>query len=200
MAWSAWRAPKSPKCWKNTLQWGAVYSQGDVICAEDRARALKTAQEAFGNVYALVNVAGVAPKVRADILEMTEESYDTVMNINTKGMMFMTQLVARAMLAQPRGEGLRGAIVNISSMSAYTSSISRGEYCISKAGASMITKLFADRLARRGHYRERSASGHHPHGDDRYRHGEVRRLDRRRALAHCALGASRRTLPRRCSC
>lgn len=141
---------KKPEVLEKYAQWGAVYSQGDVICAEDRARALKTAQEAFGNVYALVNVAGVAPKVRADILEMTEESYDTVMNINTKGMMFMTQLVARAMLAQPRGEGLRGAIVNISSMSAYTSSISRGEYCISKAGASMITKLFADRLAGEG--------------------------------------------------
>ena len=116
---------KKPEVLEKYAQWGAVYSQGDVICAEDRARALKTAQEAFGNVYALVNVAGVAPKVRADILEMTEESYDTVMNINTKGMMFMTQLVARAMLAQPRGEGLRGAIVNISSMSAYTSSIAR---------------------------------------------------------------------------
>ncbi len=141
---------KKPEVLEKYAQWGAVYSQGDVICAEDRARALKAAQEAFGNVYALVNVAGVAPKVRADILEMTEESYDTVMNINTKGMMFMTQLVARAMLAQPRGEGLRGAIVNISSMSAYTSSISRGEYCISKAGASMITQLFADRLAGEG--------------------------------------------------
>ena len=179
---------KKPEVLEKYAQWGAVYSQGDVICAEDRARALKTAQEAFGNVYALVNVAGVAPKVRAEISEMTEESYDTVMNINTKGMMFMTQLVARAMLAQPRGEGLRGAIVNISSMSAYTSSISRGEYCISKAGASMITRLFADRLAGEGIIVNEVRPGIIRTGDDRYRHGEVRRLDRRRALAHCALG------------
>lgn len=190
---------KKPEVLEKYAQWGAVYSQGDVICAEDRARALKTAQEAFGNVYALVNVAGVAPKVRADILEMTEESYDTVMNINTKGMMFMTQLVARAMLAQPRGEGLRGAIVNISSMSAYTSSISRGEYCISKAGASMITKLFADRLAGEGII------------VNEVRPGIIRtemtatvtgKYDALIAGGSCPLraGASRRTLPRRCSC
>jgi NAD(P)-dependent dehydrogenase (short-subunit alcohol dehydrogenase family) len=90
-----------------------------------------------------VNVAGVAPKVRRDILEMSEESYDYVMGINTKGTLFLTQAVANQMLLQGKG----GAIVNISSCSAYTSSTSRGEYCISKAGVSMITKLFADRLA-----------------------------------------------------
>lgn len=141
---------KKPEVMEKYAQWGAVYVQGDVINADDRVKALKAVQEAFGNIYALVNVAGVAPKVRADILEMSEESYDTVMNINTKGMLFMTQLVARTILAQPRGTGLRGAIVNISSLSAYTSSVSRGEYCISKAGASMITRLFADRLAGEG--------------------------------------------------
>ena len=94
----------------------------------------------------LVNVAGVAPKVRRDILEMTEESYDYVMGINTKGTLFLTQAVANEMIKQNKG----GSIVNISSCSAYTSSISRGEYCISKAGVSMITKLFADRLSGHG--------------------------------------------------
>ena len=94
----------------------------------------------------LVNVAGVAPKIRRDILEMTEESYDFVMGINTKGTLFLTQAVANKMIEQGKG----GAIVNISSCSAYTSSTSRGEYCISKAGVSMITKLFADRLASEG--------------------------------------------------
>ncbi|MBO4979682.1 MAG: SDR family oxidoreductase, partial [Clostridia bacterium] len=99
-----------------------------------------------GELSALINVAGVAPKVRRDILEMTEESYDFVMGINTKGTLFLTQAVANAMIEQGNG----GAIVNISSCSAYTSSTSRGEYCISKAGVSMITKLFADRLAAEG--------------------------------------------------
>jgi NAD(P)-dependent dehydrogenase (short-subunit alcohol dehydrogenase family) len=101
---------------------------------------------ARGEIRVLVNVAGIAPKVRRDILEMTEESYDLVMGINTKGTLFLTQLVANTMLKQGGG----GSIVNISSCSAYTSSTSRGEYCISKAGVSMITKLFADRLAGEG--------------------------------------------------
>ena len=103
-------------------------------------------QAEFGRIDILVNVAGVAPKVRNDILEMTEESYDFVMNINTKGTLFLTQLVANEMVKA----GVKGSIVNISSMSAYTSSVSRGEYCISKAGVSMITTLFADRLAEYG--------------------------------------------------
>ena len=94
----------------------------------------------------LVNVAGIAPRVRRDLLEMTEESYDEVMNINTKGTLFLTQAVANRMIR----EDIRGSICNISSLSAYTSSTSRGEYCISKAGVSMITQLFADRLAEFG--------------------------------------------------
>jgi len=85
--------------------------------------------------------------VRRDILEMTEESYDFVMGINTKGTLFLTQSVANLMLHNSPDSGARGYIVNVSSCSAYTSSPSRGEYCISKAGVSMITKLFADRLS-----------------------------------------------------
>ena len=122
-----------------------TYVSGDVSSAEDRKK-LFDAAVARGEISALVNVAGVAPKVRRDILEMTEESYDFVMGINTKGTLFLTQLVANRMVAGGKG----GAIVNISSCSAYTSSVSRGEYCISKAGVSMITKLFADRLASEG--------------------------------------------------
>ena len=141
---------KKPEVLEKYAQWGAVYSQGDVICAEDRARALKTAQEAFGNVYALVNVAGVAPKVRADILEMTEESFDYVVEINTKGNMFLTQLVANQMIRQEPLDGRKGVIVNVSSCSAVVSSTSRGEYCVSKAGVSMLTTLYADRLASEG--------------------------------------------------
>ena len=126
------------------------YLKGDLSKGEDRAKIVDTAIEKFGRIDVLVNVAGVAPKVRTDILEMTEESYDFVMDINTKGTLFLTQLVANKMLLQEKENGIRGYIVNISSMSAYTSSTSRGEYCISKAGCSMITKLFADRLADEG--------------------------------------------------
>ena len=122
-----------------------TYVKGDLANAADRQKLVDTAAQK-GDISILVNVAGVAPKVRRDILEMTEESYDFVMGINTKGTLFLTQLVANKMIVQGKG----GSIVNISSCSAYTSSTSRGEYCISKAGVSMITKLFADRLAGEG--------------------------------------------------
>ena len=127
-----------------------VYVKGNLASGEDRASLVKRAIDSFGRIDVLVNVAGVAPKVRNDILEMTEESYDFVMDINTKGTLFLTQLVANQMLKQECEKGIRGYIVNVSSCSAYTSSTSRGEYCISKAGATMITKLFADRLAGEG--------------------------------------------------
>ena len=122
-----------------------AYVSGDVSSAEDRQRLLEEALF-FGEIGALVNVAGVAPRVRNDLLDMTEESYDYVMDINTKGTLFLTQAVAREMIRAGKG----GAIVNISSCSEYTSSLNRGEYCISKAGVGMITKLFAHRLAGEG--------------------------------------------------
>lgn len=133
---------------ENLLEGEFTYVSGDVGNAEDRARFVRTALEKYGRIDILVNVAGVAPKVRADLLTMTEESYDYVMNINTKGMLFLTQMAANEMI---RNEGEnKGVIVNVSSLSAYTSSTNRGEYCISKAGVSMITQLFADRLAEYG--------------------------------------------------
>jgi len=124
-----------------------VYVRGSVTEKADREKVLETAIQKFGNVKVLINVAGVAPLVRRDLMEMTEESYDRVMDINAKGMMFMTQLVANHFIENARSETYNGAIVNVSSMSAYTTSVSRGEYCISKAAVSMITKLFADRLS-----------------------------------------------------
>ena len=78
---------------------------------------------------------------------MSQESYDRVMGINTRGALFLTQLVAREMIHNQPEQGVRGCICNISSLSAYTSSVNRGEYCVSKAGLSMVTQLFADRLA-----------------------------------------------------
>ncbi len=122
--------------------------RGNLSISEDREHFLKLTLDKYGRIDILVNVAGVAPRVRADLLEMSEESYDYVMNINTKGTLFLTQAAANAML---KNEGeCRGNIVNISSLSAYASSTNRGEYCISKAGVSMITTLFADRLANEG--------------------------------------------------
>ena len=125
-----------------------TYFKGDLSDSASRKHYIETAMEKYGKIDILVNVAGVAPRVRADLLEMTEESYDFVMNINTKGTLFLTQAVANIM-KNNEGEN-KGYIVNISSMSAYTSSVNRGEYCISKAGIGMVTKLFADRLAADG--------------------------------------------------
>lgn len=122
--------------------------RGDLGNAESRKAYVDAAIAKHGRIDILVNVAGVAPKVRADILETTEESYDFVMDINAKGTFFLTQAVANEMIKSGNTAGC--AIVNISSMSAYTSSVNRGEYCISKAGVSMITTLFADRLAEYG--------------------------------------------------
>lgn len=108
---------------------------------EDRARLLEEA----GDIDLLVNNAGIAPRVRADLLDMSEESMDEVLRTNLYGPFFLTQQAAKGMIA--RGSGI---IINISSMSAYTVSTNRGEYCVSKAGVSMMTQLFAARLAEYG--------------------------------------------------
>lgn len=124
-----------------------LYMQGSTTVKEDREKFLKAAVEKYGDIDVLVNNAGVAPKVRQDLLEMTEESFDYVVGTNTKGTMFMTQLVAKQMLTQPVKGRRRGVIVNISSSSVTVSSTNRGEYCVSKAGVAMLTTLYADRLA-----------------------------------------------------
>jgi NAD(P)-dependent dehydrogenase (short-subunit alcohol dehydrogenase family) len=115
--------------------------QGDISSAADRQRLVAEAAKAFGRIDLLVNNAGVAPAVRADVLEAGEESFDRLFAINLKGPYFLTQLAA---------EGRRGRIVNITSISAYTASVNRGDYCMVKAGLAMMTKLFADRLAGEG--------------------------------------------------
>lgn len=128
-----------------------IYIKGDITKDADRKNVVNTIMEKYGRIDVLVNNAGVAPKVRMDILETTEESFDFVLGVNLKGTFFMTQLVANVMKDETEKiEGIKPKIVNISSMSAYTSSVQRGEYCISKAGISMITTLFADRLAEYG--------------------------------------------------
>lgn len=124
-----------------------LYFKGNICSEEDRDEFIGLTVEKFGGIHVLVNNAGVAPRVRADILEMTEESFDRVVEINTKGNMFMTQAVVRQMLKQPVEGKKRGAVINVSSCSSVVSSTGRGEYCVSKAGVSMLTTLYADRLA-----------------------------------------------------
>jgi NAD(P)-dependent dehydrogenase (short-subunit alcohol dehydrogenase family) len=125
--------------------------RGDVSSPHDRKALVDFVKQKFGRCDMLVNNAGVAPAKRIDILEATEESYDRVMNINLKGPYFLTQLVANWMIKQKKANPERShRIVNTASMSSYTSSPVRGEYCLSKAGISMMTMLYADRLAEFG--------------------------------------------------
>ena len=126
------------------------YVQGSIDSRQDRERLLDETLRCFGRVDVLVNNAGVAPLQRKDLLEMSEESFDRVIGINTKGTLFLTQLVAKQMIEQEQIWSTKGTIVNVGSCSAEVSSVSRGEYCISKAGVAMITQLFADRLAGEG--------------------------------------------------
>ena len=128
-----------------------IYTSGNITSDESRKSVLQKIDSEFGRIDALINNAGVAPKVRMDILSTTEENFDFVLDINLKGTFFLSQLVANYMVEEvKKNTGITPVIVNISSMSAYTSSTARGEYCISKAGISMITTLFADRLAEYG--------------------------------------------------
>ena len=125
--------------------------QGDVAVAADRARMMAETVARFGRLDLLVNNGGVAPKVRADLLDAGEESFDRLYAINLKGPYFLSQLAAKQMLQQERdAEGFRGRLVNITSISVYAASINRGDYCMVKAGLAMMTKLFADRLANDG--------------------------------------------------
>ena len=126
----------------------SFYIQGDISSHEDRLRIADEAFRGLGEVDVLVNNAGVAPKVRADMLEMSEESFDTVLGVNLRGTFFLTQQIARRMAAQ-QNDAFR-AVVFITSISAAVSSVNRGEYCISKAGLSMAATLYADRLAEYG--------------------------------------------------
>jgi 3-oxoacyl-[acyl-carrier protein] reductase len=124
------------------------FVQADIGSDEDRSRLVASTKKRFGRCDLLVNNAGVAPLKRTDILEATEESFDRVIGINLKGPYFLTQLVANWMVEQRKQNPERALrIVNISSISAYASSPMRSQYCISKAGVSMMTKLYADRLA-----------------------------------------------------
>ena len=126
-------------------QCGAEIMRVDMASGRDRQALLGFCRKKFGRLDLLVNNAGMAPRQRLDLLEATEESYDEVLAANLKGPYFLTQAAARWMV-----ERQSGRIVFIGSMSAYTSSPSRGEYCVSKAGLAMAATLFAHRLAGEG--------------------------------------------------
>ena len=124
-----------------------IYCRGSVASAADRAAILDRVYARFGRLNVLVNNAGMAPRRRRDILEVAEEDFEEVLKVNLTGGFFLTQAVARRMIEEKQAdEGYHACIVNISSVSATMVSVNRGEYCISKAGVSMSTQLFAVRL------------------------------------------------------
>ncbi len=133
---------------------GAAFEliQADISSPPDRVRLLDSVVQKYGRLDLLVNNAGVAPTVRADLLEAGEESFDRLLAVNLKGPYFLTQAVTRFWVDHLDKDSTqaRPKIVIISSISAYTASVNRGDYCISKAGLSMMTKLFAARLAEYG--------------------------------------------------
>lgn len=128
-----------------------IYCQGSIADAAARTAMLASINARFGHLNLLVNNAGVAPSVRADMLEATEESFDRVLEINLKGAYFLTQAVANWMIRQKAGNvDFQASIITVSSVSASVASVNRGDYCISKAGLSMATQLFAVRLGEYG--------------------------------------------------
>ena len=125
-----------------------ILVKADISSSDDREALVEKTLAAYGRIDMLVNNSGIGPRVRLDVLDTTEESMNEVLNVNLIGPFFLTQMVVNHMLKMIDSNVIdSGKIVNIGSISAYTSSISRGEYCISKAGVAMSTLLFADRLA-----------------------------------------------------
>ena len=124
-----------------------IYCQGDIGNTDHRSGIIEKIRKEFGRLNVLVNNAGVAPKERKDILEASEESFEYVLKTNLQGPYFLTQAVANWMVDQKRNDKtFTGCIINVSSISSTIASVNRGEYCISKAGVSMASQLFAARL------------------------------------------------------
>lgn len=127
-----------------------AYFQADISLSGDRTRLVRDVLDTFGPISVLINNAGVAPTVRADILNATEESYERLMATNLMGPFFLTQAVARELIALPPEARDGACIVFITSVSAAVASVNRGDYCIAKAGLSMAARLWAVRLAEYG--------------------------------------------------
>src|SRR5438477_1359557 len=128
-----------------------LYLQSDVGRGSPPGPLLRQVREHFGRLDVLVNNAGVPPEVRTDILDATPQSFDRLIRINLRGPYFLTQSAAKWMIEQRRADSsFRGCVVNVSSVSAIVASVNRGEYCVSKAGLSMASQLWAVRLAEFG--------------------------------------------------
>ena len=124
-----------------------LYVRANIADSVDRRNLIEAARSRFGGIHLLINNAGIGPKIRADILDATEESFDEVLGTNLRGPYFLTQSVVKWMIEQRKTkDNFWGCVINISSISADVASINRGEYCISKAGVAMATKLWATRL------------------------------------------------------
>lgn len=126
--------------------------RGDISQRDDRAAILAQTLDGFGRLDALVNNAGMAPRVRADLTETSEASFEELIRVNLQGPFFLTQAVANHWVSKPYEPALVGGfkIIFVTSISADTASINRGEYCISKAGLAMASQLWAVRLAGEG--------------------------------------------------
>jgi 3-oxoacyl-[acyl-carrier protein] reductase len=127
----------------------AAFVQADVADLAEQDRLLEQAWAAFGGIDCLVNNAGVQVPVRKDMLETTPDSWDRLLGVNLKAPFFLSQKMARRWLAEPRADARR-SLVFIASINAVAASTNRPDYCVSKAGVSMLTKLFALRLADAG--------------------------------------------------
>ncbi|MBI3417346.1 MAG: 3-ketoacyl-ACP reductase [Verrucomicrobia bacterium] len=132
----------------------AEICQADIALATGREKLVEFTREKFGRLNVLVNNAGIAPEVRADLLDVSEASFDRLLAVNARGPFFLTQLIAKWMIEQNRVDASpsdrRFKIITITSISAYTASVNRGDYCVSKAALAMLTPLFAARLAADG--------------------------------------------------
>jgi 3-oxoacyl-[acyl-carrier protein] reductase len=144
-------AARSVKARLTELGVKAEICQADVSQKEDQHKLINLLKEEFGRIDLLVNNAGVAPNVREDILNSSQESFDRLISINLRGPYFLTQRIAQWMIAlRQQSSEISPMIINVSSISSYASSTHRAEYCISKAGLAMMTQLYADRLAEFG--------------------------------------------------
>jgi 3-oxoacyl-[acyl-carrier protein] reductase len=128
-----------------------LYVRADIGSKPDRDNLIAAVEKHYGALHVLVNNAGVAPDVRADMLDASEESFERLMRINLQGPYFLTQAAANFMVRQKRADAsFQGAVINVTSVSAEVASVNRGDYCVSKAGLAMATKLFAARLGEFG--------------------------------------------------
>ncbi len=169
-----------------------LYVQGDISDADSRQRLLSETVDTFGVPAALVNNAGRAPRVRADLLDATEDSFEEVVRTNLQGPYFLTQAVARAMIGAGMPKGGRGGIVFITSVSSEMASPNRGEYCVSKAGLAMAAQVVRHATGGQRHPGLRRSPRHHRHRHDLRREGRLRSTHRRRPDPRRAMGHARR--------